>query len=378
MLMLSVLLSVQNAFAQDCNQIRRAVTKATPANVAGLYLKLAECDPNTARRIANTTMTRSISGDEGNAAAVAAVQVGAHAAASTWIEGLRSDERAEAIRAMGEACQESAEVQRYFIERAETMGDTFWSQRWYRALGACHAESIQGLLWSKLDEGMGGDRGQFFGVLEAYARSAEAAAVPKLAKLARDIDDPEADVNIVNAFADAAQVGSAGGMNQATAKKAVRTIVTLAPDLSPKGVEQARITLSTLLAEEESDKLAAIRYADAAQDDDTFLWGVIVSENADCKGGKKPMQRIHSAKVVDDGRTWADQVLDKVQASVDTVWALDLAARCKVDANTTYYVPNAPFADAEAYRAWVDETVSEITRAEVKRVIRMDQAPVRL
>ena len=61
----------------------------------------------------------------------------------------------------------------------------------------------------------------------------------------------------------------------------------LAPELSNKAVEQARLTLQTLGAEAESDELAAIRYSDLKQDDGTFLWGVSAAESASCKGGNQ-------------------------------------------------------------------------------------------
>ncbi len=375
MFLVSLLLSPA-ASAQDCSDIRSQLASASPQQIAGLYVQLASCDANTARRIAAATLPGVLSGDDGYEAIVAAVQVGAAEPAVTWIGNLQSDEHAKAIRALGEACQDSEPVQAFFIDQAATMGDAFWSERWYRPLGSCQVESIQSLLWSELDKGLDIGRSQFFGVLGTYARSAGVLALPKLQDLARRIDDAEVEANVISAFSDAAQVGSVDGMNQATAAKAARAIIELAPDLSIKGIEQARLTLQTLGAEAESDQLASFRYADARQEDGSFLWGVLVVEDASCKGGKKTMQRLNYSKVIGQGTTWADQLEDKVQASVEVGWELDLAARCKGEGELRIVVPDAPFADEAAYKTWMDAQLDDAASTTANKVIRLEQEPV--
>ena len=379
MILLSLLLSL-DASAQDCRALPRAISKATPAQASVLYVQLAECDANVARRVAPSVMGSAIPDEDGRKAAIAAVRVGAGESVTPWLQGLQPDDRANAIRALSDECNESTAVQRYFVTQAAAMGDEFWSDRWYRALGACSAAPIQELLASELDKGLGKDRTRFFGVLEAYARSAGGAALDRLTGLAKSIDDPEAEVNIVVAYADAAQIGAVGGMNQATAKKATAALVKLAEDghLSTKAVEQVRITLKALGAELESDEIAAVRYGDLAQDGGTFLWGIVGVEDAGCKKGKKPTQRFHSSKVIDQGNTWADQLLEKAQASAETAWTLDLAERCKGEGEIRYFVPTAPFADAEAYKAWVEATIKDNTSESAKKVIKLDEEPLRL
>lgn len=377
MIVLSLLFSL-DAAAQDCRALPREIAKATPTQASVLFVQLADCDAAVAKRVAPTVMPQVLPDEGGQKAAVAAVRVGADAQVTTWIQGLQPDDRARVVRALGDACNDSTAVQRYFVTQASALGEDFWTDRWYRALGACSAARIQELLSARLDRGLAQDRALFFGVLEAYARSAGAAAIPRLGELAQKVNDAEAEVNIIAAFPDAANVGAVGGMDDAAAKKAVRTIVSLAPELSPKAVEQARLTLQTLGAELESDQMAAIRYKDAKQDGDTFLWGLIAVEDASCKGGKKPMQRFHSARVIDRGNTWADQLLEKAQTSAETVWTLDLAERCKVEGETRYFVPDAPFADAAAWQTWVDTIIRDNSSDAVKKPIKIEEEPIRL
>jgi hypothetical protein len=377
MLLYSLIFST-DASALECNELPRALTDASPHDAAGLYVQLAECNPNVARRLAPAVVPNLLSGDEGHKAVAASIEVGATEPASAWLSSLQSDEQAKAVRALGDACNDSAPIRQFFITQADAMGDEFWNQRWYRALGACSADSIQEMLWTELDKGIDIGRSRFFGVLEAYSRSAGIAALPKLAELAGRNDDPEVEVNIINSFTDAAQVGQVGGMDQATANKAARTIVTLAPELSNKAVEQARLTLQTLGAEAESDELAAIRYSDLKQEDGTFLWGVIAAESASCKGGKKPMQRLNFSAVSEPGNTWPDQFEEKAQASLETAWTLDLAERCKVEGTTTFVVPSEPFASEAELKAWLDAQLDEVADPNVKKPIRMEYEPLNL
>lgn len=376
MLVLSVLLSSLTASAQDinCNDLRRDIAKANPTQVGDMFVTIAtNCEPSAAARSVSQ-LSRAIPNEGGRAAAVEAVKLGYGTIATEWIGGLQPDDRAKAIRGLGEACTDSEKVQDFFISSASTMGDDFWNDRWYRALGVCNAVPIHDLLWGELDKGIGTDRTRFFGVLEAYARSAGAAAVPQLVELAkRNAQDAEAQVNIVNAFADAAQVGSVKGMDQGTAQRATRAIVALAPDLKIKAVEQARITLTALGSELESDQLAAVRYKKLEQADG-FVWGAVLNETASCKGGKKVMQRLHWSRAVDDdGSIWPDQALEAIQSAAEVAWTTDLAARCRGEGTLDYRVSDKPFATDDELKAWVDEQIEELTNPDAKKVIKMDQ-----
>ena len=59
-------------------------------------------------------------------------------------------------------------------------------------------------------------------------------------------------------------------------------------------------------------------------------------------------------------------------------WSLNLAERCKGTGEVNYHVPEEPFADKDAFRAWVKEVVRKNTSAEIKKPIRVDAEPIQL
>ena len=151
----------------------------------------------------------------------------------TWLDGLEADERARAVRRWAK-CNESTEIQTFFVDRAASLGEKFWADRWYRALTECRVPAVQGILSTELDKGLGDDRLRFFAVLETYARSAGGDAVVRLEALAQSTDDAEAQANIIAAFADAARVGTPEGIDAAAAGKATEAIKKVAPTLQTK------------------------------------------------------------------------------------------------------------------------------------------------
>lgn len=377
MLLVSIaLLSSFSALAEDCDAaaLLKETQEASPLKGAELFVDLAACDAGVAKKAAADELARYLGGREGNGAMVAAITVGAPDAAIAWMDRIQSDEQAKAIAHLGEACAESEPIQAFFMERAETMGEDFWKQRWYRALATCPSQGVQGLLSAELDKGMGSDRSRFFAVLETFARGSADTAVPRLKSLLAEAADAEAESRIVAAFSDAAQVGSMKGVNGGAAAASVAAIVELAPELTTKGVEQARLTLRALGAEQASDELAAVRYKDARQSDG-FHWGAVVVEDATCKNGKR-MKRAHVADVVEPGNTWPDQLEEKVTAGAEISMELDLAAKCKGEGGVSTVVSAAPFGDAAAFKAWASETVDGLKAEEVDKFIKIDAEPI--
>lgn len=376
--LLFVLLSSLGS-AADCDAAALATetAEATPVGAARAFVQLANCDAGTAKSAATDTFPRLLGGDDANQAAVKAIQVGATEPVAAWMGGLEADERARAVRALGEACNESADVQAFFVDRAATLGDQFWSDRWYRALATCRVPAVQGILSAELDKGLGADRLRFFAVLETYARSAGGDAVERLSKLATDIDDAEAQANIVAAFADAARVGTPEGIDAAAAGKGAETIRALAPTLTSKGVEQARMTLLALGDEPGSDDMAAIRYKAVDQGDQTFLWGAIADEKATCKNGKV-QQKIHVALVNERGNTWPDQLAEKVEAAARVNWELNLADKCKGTGELKWHLPTAPFADPAAFDAWAETVIKDARDAAAQKSVRLDKDPLQI
>jgi hypothetical protein len=269
---------------------------------------------------------------------------------------------------LGETCNESTEVQEFFVNQAETLGEKFWSDRWYRALTTCRVPAVQAILSAELDKGQGTDPLRFFAVLETYARSAGGAAVARLETLALATEDAEAQANIISAFADAARVGTPEGIDAAAAAASTESIRTVAPSLKTKAVEQARMTLLALGDEPGSDDMAAIRFKELDRGGETFIWGAVANETATCKNGKV-QQRLHVAQVKERGNTWPDQLEDKVSGSAEVSWELTLADRCKGSGEVKWLLSSAPFADDDAFKAWADKTVEDAADASAKSVV---------
>ena len=257
------------------------------------------------------------------------------------------------------------------------MGDDFWTERWYRALTQCRSESTTKLLVDRVEQGAGEDRSSFFGVVEAYAVNVGMDAIPKLSALVAAESDLEMQVNLIGAFADASQAGTVQGLDAKIAEKAADAVRALAPDLPATTMDKARATLQTLMDEAGADQMVALRHKDLLQADGTLLYGTVVFENAMCKN-EKVAQRYHVAEAHDPGQTWPDQLEEKVRTSTEMNWSLNLAERCKGTGDVKYHVPEAPFADKDAFRAWVKEVVRKNTSAEIKKPIRVDQEPIQL
>ena len=366
------------ASAQDCDaaQLAKETAEATPVGSARAFVQLANCDAGQARAIAGETLPRLLGGDDANQAAVMSIRVGAADPVVSWLDGLEADERARAVRALGEACNDSTEIQTFFVDRAASLGEKFWADRWYRALTECRVPAVQGILSTELDKGLGDDRLRFFAVLETYARSAGGDAVARLEALAQSTDDAEAQTNIIAAFADAARVGTPEGIDAAAAGKATEAIKKVAPTLQTKAVEQARMTLLALGDEPGSDDMAAIRYKEFDRGGESFIWGAVANEMATCKNGKV-QQRIHVAQVKERGNTWPDQLEDKVSGSAEVSWELTLAERCKGTGEVKWSLSSAPFADDAAYKAWADKVVEDVTDESAKTAV-LEKDPLQI
>jgi hypothetical protein len=365
------------ALAADCDvaALKTEATEGPPLAAARAFVQLGGCDGAAAAEVVDAVLPRLLSGDEASQAALKAIEVGKPAATVAYIDRLEADERARALKALGEACAESKPVQDFFVERAGSLGQDFWDQRWYRAIGKCNSEDLSGLLWDRIAAGPGSNRTQFSAVLEAWSRAAGRAGIPKLKGLLETVgDDAEAQVYVVAAFSDLAGVGSVDGVDADASAAAVAAVREVAPSLGVKGVEQARITLMSLGDEAASDELAAVRYKDAAQDDGTFIWGVAAVESATCKNGK-PQTRITTAELRGRGMTWSDQLKDRAEGVIQHAWPLDLAAKCKGEGTVEVLVPTSPFADGAAFKAWAKERVEKAEPAEGK-YIKIDGDPL--
>jgi hypothetical protein len=358
----------------DAKALSKQLSEAAPNAAAALFSQLAACDPAAAKAAAPKVVPQFLADGPDQTAAVAAIEVGAPDVVRTWVGGLQSDEKARTIAALGAACNDSKPVQTFFADSQKALGDAFWTDRWYRGLETCRVPAIQNILKAQLDKGVGADRSRFVGVLEVYSRNLGAGALPVLEQLGKTQKDPEVLTYVVAAFADAAALGS-DTADPKIAEAAVGTIVELAPTWPDKAVEQARITLKALGDERASDSLVLVRYKTFVQKDGGLLYGTIVVENATCKNGKHE-QTVHTAKVLDPGQTWPDQLKEKVDESIRHGWELELAERCKGQGTVDILVPDAPFADSKGYDVWVKQQIVELEKAPVDKRVKVEHDPV--
>ena len=377
--MLFSLLMASAAFAQDCDirTMRKEILAAGPHEAAPMFVQLAQCDGPAAARVAGKVIPTLIGESDGFDAALAAIDVGAGDSVMAWMPALQREEMSRAIRAIGKKCQDSESVQGFLIEAHKTLASQFWTDRWYRALTECRSDAITGLLAQYVDEGAGEDRGAFFGVIEAYATNAGPASIGKLVTLVEAEEDVETQINLINAFSDAAQAGTVAGLNVETASIAAAALRALGPKLPTKAVDHARITLSVLQDEEGSDKLVIHRFKDVAQEDGSLMYGAVVSEMATCKNGKVK-QRFHVVQASDSGQTWPDQVEERLKSTAEINWKLNLATSCKGEGEIKYLTPSAPFADEAGFKAWVKEVTRKNTNPNVKKVTRINEELIEL
>ena len=369
-LLLTLALSITPASAQDaCNAkaLAKDLAAASPVQVSHLFQELARCDAAAALKVAPTELLRVLPGADGDAAAVAAVDIGASDALLKWMGGMESKDKSRTIAALGDACDAHPKVKDFLIGAQARLGDQYWTERWYRALASCEGPEVGAILAAELDKGTGADKARYFGILQAYARSQGAAAIPKLQELAGRITDVEGLTYIVQAFPDAARVGSEQGRDEGIARAAAAAVVGLAPTLPEKVVEAARVALQALGDEAAADALAGERYRAVRQPEGGLLWGVVAVETAPCKKGSQTWRRVHHALVNEGGNTWPDQLQDKVQAAAATAWEPSLGAKCKAEATIAWTLPAEPFADEAAWQAWRDEQLKEIDKTTVDK-----------
>lgn len=349
------------AHAQTCDvkALTQALTDAGPAAAGKAYADLAACDPKAGMNAAPDAFKRLLAGPNGDAAALAAVKIGAWQPVRDWIPTLEPDERSRTINKLGQTC-DVKEVPAFFVESAKVLGDKFYTDRWYAGLDECRDAAVRELLRAEVARPTR-DAIRFKSVLETYSRNLGPDAVPVLEALLADHKEPETSSYIVESFADAAGVGSAAGANPDATAKAVAALVKVAPSLPTQAVDKARPTLLALGAEIESDKLAAVRYKDVAKADGGLVYGVVVAEVATCKKGDKRVQ-YHHAQVLDTGHTWPDQVADRIGADLAGNFELRLAESCKGTGTVKTVTSPTPLKDTAAYNTWIDATLKELQK----------------
>ncbi len=342
----------------------KEIAEGTPDVAATAFTTLARCAPAVAKMEAPKAWARLVQGEPTDQASVAAIEIGAQDAVATWITGLQSDERARAIKALGAACGASPAVQGFFVERAAKLGDDFWDQRWYRALEACPAPEVQGLLVAQLEKGAA-DRARWGGVLEVYARGQKGAALPTLTGLLGKNTDAELQSIIIGALGDVARASAGAADAAAVQTTAIEAIKGGAAKLQPRAMEAARLTLVALGDEQGADKLAEVRFADRAQADGSHRWGLVVLETATCKKDKV-QQRVHVGTAAEPGNTWPDQMKARVEPSIGSKWPTDLIKACKGEGKVEIYLSPEPLKSAEEINAWNEQQLKSLIKPDMK------------
>lgn len=345
--------------ACDVKGLLAKLNDATPGATPAAFNELAACDAGEAYAAASTAFKKMPSGPAGEAAALTAVKLAAYEPVRNWVRDQVSDERASTLAKLGNSCEEK-NVPAFFTDAARVMGDSFFTERWFAPLSNCRAEPVQALLSGALEK-FRRDRGLFGAVISVYARNLGAAAAPGLQAMIEKETDPLVTIDLLKALPDAAGVGSPQGANPRAVEAALAALNAVAPKLAEKPAEGARSVYLALGDELGADKLAGIRYRAAAQPDGTLLYGVVVLEVATCKNGTTKAVA-HAATVSDPGRTWPDQLKERVESGAKQAFTLTLGESCKGTSAFTWYTPTAPFADTAAYKKWVDSQLPQVAK----------------
>ena len=344
-----------SAQAQDCdaNQLTKDLHAASPVAVARVYLKLAECDTGVAEKEAVFAMTKTLYGDEGMQAGLAALSVGGQAAVLDWVDGLEDHHRSETLRWLGGKCVDEPKVAAFFVTAREAKKDVFLANRWYAGLGSCRTPEVASMLGDMINGDQGAraaDRAQYFGLLEVYARNLGKDAIPTLKGMATSLEDPMEVRLIMSAFGDAANVGS--GIDEVAAKEAIEAIKSLGPQIPPAASDAARDILLSLGDIDLANSFAGYKWPDR-KNGGNYTYYAVAKELVVCKNGKK-QALLHHGKLIENGTHWPDALQMDLQDELTNKWSLEYAAKCKGEGTVTTEMTSEPIADDNALKEWLE------------------------
>lgn len=335
---------------------QKMVAEAGPAAIGKAWVELATCDAAAAKTAAPEVFGKLISGSGADAAAIKAIQLGLGTLIPPWTSTLQPDERSAFFNFLGEQCT-VAEVPAFIAETAKSTGEKFWSDRWYAGLDSCRVSTAVDILKAGLDS-QASERSRFNGILQTLARNLGKDAIPMLSERLKAEKDPELAAYFIGAFADAAGVGSASGVNRDAVEAAIAAILAAAPTLPEKSVDAARTTLLALGNEMHSDAMASQRYRSLAQADGSLQYGLYVFKAATCKKGDVRVE-VHNGMVTNAGRTWPDQLGARVKPTVD-MYKWHLPADCVGDVQIVG--SSSPLKDKAAFDAFLTSQDAEINK----------------
>ena len=344
----------------DCNvaALSKTATSGAGDSSAEAFLSLLSCDANTAKRIGSSAISKFVPNDTSYQAVAGSLQIGLYKDVASWVAGLQSDEKPLVLRYLGDNCNVEG-VENFFVEQSKSLGDAYWNDRWYKYTSKCQGDANLSLLETEVRKKEELDRTRYFGVLTAYARTAGVKSLPLLKEQLENESNEEVQINLIQAFSDAAGNGTDTGIDQKIAAEASGIIFDQAEKYGQKSLNQARTTLKVLQDLEKADALAGYAYKANLQEDGSLLWGVIAVENGTCKKGKK-QQQVHSASVKDMRKsTWNDELKDHVRDVVEVQWEgfFTLDSKCSTDYGIEYIVPSAPFTTQDEYQEWLEKNL---------------------
>lgn len=364
-------LLVARALAAGCDAkaLKAELNAASPVAAPEVYVRLATCDGAAARSVATLALSKTLEGEKGWAAVLAALQVGAEAEVLAWVGKLEPDQRSRTTDWLGARCAAEPTVQALFVGASKSMGDAFWKERWYRGLAECRVPVVTDLLRAGLDHPLVGvaarDRAQFLGLVETFARNAQGGALPDLVRLVGVMKDPKEVRVVLSAFADAAGVGA--NADGKTAEASRKALVELGPTLPREATQAARDTLRALGAHADADAFVRYRWPDRIADGH-LSWAVRAVETWTCKNGKAGTAW-HTGLVRDPLARWPEEVEADVRAGVAGAWGLDTGERCKGTGTVDLRVSSEPVADGGAAFAKEDEPTLKELRSKVDKLV---------
>ncbi|MBW2256860.1 MAG: hypothetical protein JRI25_20010 [Deltaproteobacteria bacterium] len=352
-------LTLMTAQAGECDVLRTAVEEATSATVATAWAKLAACDRDAALATADMTFETALPGSDAHDAIHRGIELGLEEQVRAYLRRVPPDHRSKAIGTLGRSCDETPTIADFFVASYQAMGTAFWSERWHRGLAGCRTEEVRALLTQALEGDVVGigslDRGLFFSVLEVYARNMQGDALPTLQALALKLEEEEEVTYVINAFSDAAGVGSLQGLDREVTEQAVSALEQLGPDLPARGVDQARTTLLALDAEEAADRYAKYRWPAAYRlGGYRYRYAAVAVERVTCKNGKQ-MAILHHADFTEPGNLWPDQLPALIPEKLTLEWRLDGSNLCPGEHEVAFALPWAPFQTDEDRATWLHE-----------------------
>ena len=207
----------------DIKSLSKTASSGAGDSSAEAFLTLLGCDTEAAKNISASSISQFVPSEVSYKAVIASLQSGLYSDVAKWIAGLQSDEKPLALRFLGDQCSEKA-VEAFFVEESKALGEKYWDDRWYKYTTKCQGEANLTILESEVRRKEELDRTRYFGVLSAYARTAGSNSIPLLQEQLLNEKNEEVQINLIQAFSDAAGIGTDNGIDSKIASEVASII----------------------------------------------------------------------------------------------------------------------------------------------------------